>query len=33
MASMEHIPNGKAIMVPIEYALAVYSPNGEGMVL
>ena len=33
MAPMEYIPNKKGIMVPIEYALMVYSPNRKGMVL
>ena len=32
MAPMEYIPNGKGIIVPIEYTLTVYSPNGKGMV-
>ena len=33
MAPMEYIPNGKGIIVPIEYTLTVFSPNGKGMVL
>ena len=33
MFPMEYILNGKGIIVPIEYTLTVYSPNGKGMVL
>ena len=32
MAPMEYIPNGKGIIVPIEYTLTVYSPNGKDIV-
>ena len=30
---MVYGPNGKGIMVSIEYSLTIYSPNGRGMVL
>ena len=33
IAPMEYSPNGKDIMVPMEYTLTVYSPNGKSMVL
>ena len=33
MAQMEHNPNGKVIMAPMEQSLMFYSPNGKGMVL
>ena len=33
MARMEYNPNGKSIMVPMEYNNMVYSPNGKGAVL
>ena len=33
MVPVEYIPNGKGIIIPIEYTLMVYSPNGKVMVL
>ena len=30
---MVYVTNGKGIMVSMEYALIIYSPNGKGMVL